>query len=112
LQHQQRAAIQKTVDDHTYRIHYQERVTMGDGLEQNGAMGMSSMLKEVQELADKFKVEEDEQYISPYAHLEKATVLQEARYVHPQQLRIADVIDENGLVVIVCGMRLGMSAMI
>ena len=30
------------------------------------------MLKEVQELAEKFKVEEDEQYISPYAHLEKA----------------------------------------
>jgi hypothetical protein len=79
LQHQQWAAIQKTVDDHTYRIHYQQRLTMGDGQDQNGAMGMSSMLKEVQELADKFKVEEDEQYISPYAHLEKATVLQEAR---------------------------------
>jgi len=45
-------------------------------------MGMSSMLKEVQELADKFKVEEDEQYISPYAHLEKATVMQEARIFH------------------------------
>lgn len=45
-------------------------------------MGMSSMLKEVQELAEKFKVEEDEQYISPYAQLEKATVLQEARIFH------------------------------
>lgn len=37
-------------------------------------------LREVQDLADKFK-EDDEQYISPYAHLEKAAVLQEARYV-------------------------------
>jgi hypothetical protein len=37
------------------------------------------MMREVQELAEKFKVEEDEQYISPYSHLEKATVLQEAR---------------------------------
>ena len=52
---------------------------MGDSGEQNGGMGMSSMLKEVQELAEKFKVEEDEQYVSPYAHLEKAAVLQEAR---------------------------------
>jgi hypothetical protein len=42
-------------------------------------MGMGSMLREVQELAEKFKVEEDEHYISPYAQLEKATVLQEAR---------------------------------
>ena len=51
--------------------------------EQQGqdAMGVTSMIREVQELAEKFKVEEDEQYISPYAHLEKATVLQEARYV-------------------------------
>ena len=39
-----------------------------------------SMLREVQDLAEKFK-EEDEQYISPYAQLEKASVLQEARYV-------------------------------
>mmetsp|Transcript_8044 Transcript_8044/g.13313 ORF Transcript_8044/g.13313 Transcript_8044/m.13313 type:complete len:951 (-) Transcript_8044:149-3001(-) len=55
--------------------------------EQNG-MGMTAMLKEVQELADKFKVEEDEQYISPYAQLEKATVLQEARIFHdPTQVR-------------------------
>jgi len=44
--------------------------------------GMTSMLKEVQELAEKFKVEEDEGYISPYAHLEKATVVQEARIFH------------------------------
>jgi coatomer protein complex subunit gamma len=48
---------------------------------ENGG-GMSSMLKEVQELAEKFKVEEDEAYVSPYAHLEKATVLQEARIFH------------------------------
>ena len=45
-------------------------------------MGMNSVLREVQELAEKFKVEEDEQYISPYAQLEKATVLQEARIFH------------------------------
>lgn len=53
---------------------------MGDQQDEN--MGMSSVLKEVQELAEKFKVEEDEQYLSPYAHLEKATVLQEARIFH------------------------------
>ena len=45
-------------------------------------MGMGSMLKEVQDLAEKFKSEDDENYISPYAHLEKATVLQEARIFH------------------------------
>lgn len=55
---------------------------------ENDNMGVSSMLKEVQDLAEKFKVEEDEQYISPYAHLEKATVLQEARIFHdPTQVR-------------------------
>lgn len=49
---------------------------------QGGENGVAaSMMREVQELAEKFKVEEDEQYISPYAHLEKAAVLQEARYV-------------------------------
>ena len=51
------------------------------GQQDQDAMGMGSMIREVQELAEKFKVEEDEQYISPYAQLEKATVLQEARYV-------------------------------
>ena len=45
-----------------------------------GQDGGFSMLREVQDLAEKFK-EEDELYISPYAHLEKAAVLQEARYV-------------------------------
>lgn len=54
----------------------------GDGEQNGGPMGMSAMLKEVQDLADKFKVEEDEQYVSPYAHLEKAAVLQEARIFH------------------------------
>ena len=29
-------------------------------------MGMGSMLKEVQDLAEKFKAEDDENYISPY----------------------------------------------
>eukprot|EP00977_Amphora_coffeiformis_P029594 scaffold41745_cov176-Amphora_coffeaeformis.AAC.8 len=48
----------------------------------DGPMGVSSMLKEVQDLAEKFKAEDDEHYISPYAHLEKATVLQEARIFH------------------------------
>jgi hypothetical protein len=52
-------------------------IAMQDAPAEN--MGMSSMIREVQELAEKFKVEEDEQYISPYAQLEKATVLQEAR---------------------------------
>ena len=54
----------------------------------NEENGVSSMLKEVQETLEKFKVEEDEPYISPYAHLEKATVLQEARIFHdPQSVR-------------------------
>ena len=44
-----------------------------------GENGMANMMREVQELPEKFKVEEDEQYMSPYAHLEKETVLQEAR---------------------------------
>lgn len=52
---------------------------MQEGQGENGPMGMASMMREVQELAEKFKVEEDEQYVSPYAHLEKAAVLQEAR---------------------------------
>jgi hypothetical protein len=51
------------------------------GQQDQDGLGMGSMIREVQELAEKFKVEEDEHYISPYAHLEKATVLQEARYV-------------------------------
>eukprot|EP00531_Pseudo-nitzschia_arenysensis_P000922 CAMPEP_0116141778 /NCGR_PEP_ID=MMETSP0329-20121206/14558_1 /TAXON_ID=697910 /ORGANISM="Pseudo-nitzschia arenysensis, Strain B593" /LENGTH=943 /DNA_ID=CAMNT_0003636973 /DNA_START=122 /DNA_END=2953 /DNA_ORIENTATION=+ len=46
-----------------------------------GQEGGFNMLREVQDLADKFK-EDDEQYISPYAHLEKAAVLQEARVFH------------------------------
>jgi hypothetical protein len=54
--------------------------TMQDQQGKDG-MGVGSMIREVQELAEKFKVEEDDQYISPYAQLEKATVLQEARYV-------------------------------
>mmetsp|Transcript_5162 Transcript_5162/g.14783 ORF Transcript_5162/g.14783 Transcript_5162/m.14783 type:complete len:949 (+) Transcript_5162:103-2949(+) len=54
---------------------------MQDGQGDNN-MGMASMMREVQELAEKFKVEEDEHYISPYAQLEKAAVLQEARIFH------------------------------
>jgi sensor histidine kinase regulating citrate/malate metabolism len=45
------------------------------------AMGVGSMIREVQELAEKFKGEDDDHYVSPYAQLEKAKVLQEARYV-------------------------------
>jgi hypothetical protein len=51
------------------------------GQQEQDTLGMGSMIREVQVLAEKFKVEEDEHYVSPYAHLEKATVLQEARYV-------------------------------
>ncbi len=45
-------------------------------------MGVESMIREIQELAEKFfKAEDDEHKVSPYAQLEKAKVLQEARYV-------------------------------
>lgn len=44
-------------------------------------MGVGSMIREVQELAEKFKAEDDDHYISPYAQLEKAKVLHDARYV-------------------------------
>lgn len=50
--------------------------------EEAGNLTMSTMMKEVQGLADKFKVEDDEMYQSPYAHLEKAAVLQDARIFH------------------------------
>jgi len=39
------------------------------------------MIREVQDLAEKFK-EDDEQYISPYAQLNKSNVLQDARIFH------------------------------
>eukprot|EP00591_Stephanopyxis_turris_P008575 CAMPEP_0195517586 /NCGR_PEP_ID=MMETSP0794_2-20130614/11021_1 /TAXON_ID=515487 /ORGANISM="Stephanopyxis turris, Strain CCMP 815" /LENGTH=941 /DNA_ID=CAMNT_0040646409 /DNA_START=44 /DNA_END=2869 /DNA_ORIENTATION=+ len=45
-------------------------------------LNVQSLIKEVQVLADKFKTEDDENYVSPFAHLEKATVLQEARIFH------------------------------
>jgi hypothetical protein len=78
---------------------------MQDGQGDN-AMGMASMMREVQELAEKFKVEEDEQYISPYAQLEKATVLQEARYVgHLSCLSVLTVLDCTGLYCTVLGIE-------
>jgi len=40
---------------------------------------MGGLLREVQDLAEKFKDEDMEAYVSPYANLEKAAVLQEAR---------------------------------
>ena len=47
--------------------------------EDDAPLTMAGMMKEVQVLADKFKAEDDEVYVSPYAYLEKAAVLQEAR---------------------------------
>jgi len=45
----------------------------------------ASMMKEV---SDKFKNDEEEQYVSPYSYLEKAAVLQEARIFNdPQAVR-------------------------
>lgn len=43
----------------------------------------SAVIKELQQVAEKFKDEDDEAaFISPYAHLEKSAVLQEARIFH------------------------------
>ena len=42
-------------------------------------LGVAGLLREVQDLAEKFKDEDGEVYISPYSNLEKAAVLQEAR---------------------------------
>ena len=50
----------------------------GEG-DDEGPLSMNAMIKEVQLMADKFKAEDDEVYVSPYAYLEKAAVLQEAR---------------------------------
>lgn len=42
-----------------------------------------ALLKELQQVAEKFKDEDEEElFISPYAHLEKSAVLQEARIFH------------------------------
>lgn len=49
---------------------------------QEKPISMSSMLAEVQQMADKFKMDEDYNYVSPFANLEKAKVLQEARIFH------------------------------
>jgi coatomer protein complex subunit gamma len=43
---------------------------------------VTSMLAEVQNIADKFKMEDGYAYQSPFANLEKAKVLQEARIFH------------------------------
>lgn len=51
------------------------------GMEEEGLAGV--VLKELQQVAEKFKDEDEEDaYISPYAHLEKSAVLQEARIFH------------------------------
>lgn len=51
---------------------------MSDGLEETSGLSLSSMVKEIQGLKDKFK-REDADCPSPFADLEKATVLQECR---------------------------------
>lgn len=53
------------------------------------ALTMSNVMKEIQTLKDKFKSEDDEQ-LSPYQDLEKATVLQECRVFHD-----ANVVTQN-----------------
>jgi coatomer protein complex subunit gamma len=50
-------------------------------MEEEGLAGV--VLKELQQVAEKFKDEDEEEvFISPYAHLEKSAVLQEARIFH------------------------------
>jgi len=50
-------------------------------MEEEGLAG--AVLKELQQVAEKFKDEDDDDgFISPYAHLEKSAVLQEARIFH------------------------------
>jgi len=41
-----------------------------------------AMLKEIQQVAEKFKDEDEDGFVSPYAQLEKTAVLQEARIFH------------------------------
>lgn len=60
---------------------------MGDQDEEGrGGLTMNNLLHEVQNTLDKFKLEDDapgaSDYYSPYANLEKAAVLQEARCFH------------------------------
>lgn len=60
--------------------------TMGD--QQDDGLNVNTLMKEVTSALDKFKLEDDEpghsggNYYSPYANLEKAAVLQEARCFH------------------------------
>mmetsp|Transcript_33255 Transcript_33255/g.80443 ORF Transcript_33255/g.80443 Transcript_33255/m.80443 type:complete len:961 (+) Transcript_33255:117-2999(+) len=57
---------------------------MGDQQEEGG-LTMNNLLSEVQNTLDKFKLEDEgpgADYYSPYANLEKAAVLQEARCFH------------------------------
>jgi len=51
------------------------------GMEEEGLAG--AVLKELQQVAEKFKDEDmEDDFISPYAHLNKSAVLQEARIFH------------------------------
>ncbi|KAL7551693.1 hypothetical protein ACHAWF_015374 [Thalassiosira exigua] len=59
----------------------------GGGGGNDGGLTMNALLSEVQNTLDKFKLEDDaptggQDYYSPYANLEKAAVLQEARCFH------------------------------
>eukprot|EP00566_Odontella_aurita_P002657 CAMPEP_0113544468 /NCGR_PEP_ID=MMETSP0015_2-20120614/10727_1 /TAXON_ID=2838 /ORGANISM="Odontella" /LENGTH=956 /DNA_ID=CAMNT_0000444735 /DNA_START=81 /DNA_END=2951 /DNA_ORIENTATION=+ /assembly_acc=CAM_ASM_000160 len=61
---------------------------MADNEEQQDGqqpLSMQGILREVQDLAEKFKDEDGEMFVSPYANLEKAAVLQEARIFNDSQ---------------------------
>eukprot|EP00567_Pseudictyota_dubia_P001400 CAMPEP_0197465186 /NCGR_PEP_ID=MMETSP1175-20131217/64410_1 /TAXON_ID=1003142 /ORGANISM="Triceratium dubium, Strain CCMP147" /LENGTH=981 /DNA_ID=CAMNT_0043001191 /DNA_START=64 /DNA_END=3006 /DNA_ORIENTATION=- len=61
---------------------------MAENEEQEGGqpLSMQGILREVQDLAEKFKDEDaGEMFVSPYANLEKAAVLQEARIFNDSQ---------------------------
>jgi len=51
-------------------------------MNEDGSLSVSNVIKEIKDLKDKFKTDDYEQPPSPYAFLEKATVLQEARVFH------------------------------
>jgi len=55
-------------------------------MNEDGSLSVSNVIKEIKDLKDKFKTEDYEQPPSPYAFLEKATVLQEARIFHDPKI--------------------------
>jgi len=57
-------------------------------MNEDGSLSISNVMKEFKDLKDKFKTDDYEAPPSPYAFLEKATVLQEARVFHdPKAVR-------------------------